>query len=365
MIKKKVLHIVGARPNFMKIAPVYESLKQYAFIEQFILHTGQHFDYNMSDVFFEQLGLPTPNYNIEVKGGGVLNQIGNGLIKLEQILVNNKPDLICIYGDINATAFASISAAHFGIKIAHIEAGLRSFDKQMPEEINRIIADSLTDYFFTPSIDANENLLREGKSSSKIFMVGNVMIDTLIKFLPKTKEVKFKFIIPEKFALITLHRPSNVDNKERLLALLDTLNDIGNKCKLIFPIHPRTKSVISYEELSKYNNIVFIDPLSYFEFISLQKNAKYIITDSGGVQEESTYLGVPCFTLRANTERPITIKEGTNVLVGTDIKSLRTKLEIFFNEKNKIAKIPPLWDGMTGQRIAEIIAQIFESEITP
>lgn len=355
---KKVLHVVGARPNFMKIAPVYEGLKKYANIKQIILHTGQHFDYNMSDVFFEELGLPKPDINLEVNGGSVLNQIGNGILKMEKVLLDLKPDLVCIYGDINATAFTSICASKMGIKIAHIEAGLRSFDKEMPEETNRIIADSLSDYLFTPSRDGNENLINEGKSENQIFLVGNVMIDTLKKFIPKAKNTTFRFSVPNNFALATLHRPSNVDDKNNLLNLLSCLKEIGKECKFIFPMHPRTKAKLDESEVSNYKNILFVEPLSYFEFITLEQKAKFIITDSGGVQEESTYLGVPCFTLRANTERPITITVGTNILVGLNIQSLKENLEAFVNGKIKKASIPEFWDGHAGERIAKIISEI-------
>jgi len=357
---KRIVHVVGARPNFMKLAPVYENLKAYSDIEQLIVHTGQHFEYNMSDVFFEQLGLPKPDINLEVNKGTVLSQIGNGIIKIEKTLLDYAPDLVCIYGDINATAFASISASKLGIKIAHIEAGLRSFDKSMPEETNRVIADSLSDYFFTPSIDGNQNLIKEGKNSNQIYLVGNVMIDTLIKYLQKSENVIFKFNVPKIFALVTLHRPSNVDDKNNLLEIINYLEDIGKECKIIFPIHPRTKAKTDFDLNSTFKNIIFIDPLSYLEFISLEKNAKFIITDSGGIQEESTFLGIPCFTLRDNTERPITVSKGTNILVGSDINKLKIHMDNFFKGHIKKGQNPCLWDGKTGLRIAKIISGILE-----
>ena len=358
---KRILHVVGARPNFMKLAPVYENLKIYSDIEQIIVHTGQHYEYNMSDVFFEQLGLPKPDYNLEVNRGSVLNQIGNGILRIEKIFLDNAPDLVCIYGDINATASASISASKLGIKIAHIEAGLRSYDKSMPEETNRIIADSLSDYFFTPSKDGNENLIKEGKNSEQIFFVGNVMIDSLIKYISRLENVKFKFKVPTIFALTTIHRPSNVDDKDNLIGIITFLEEIGKKCKIIFPIHPRTKAKIDFEFHSTFKNIIFVEPLSYFEFIFLEKNAKYIITDSGGVQEESTFLGTPCFTLRDNTERPITVTIGTNILAGSDINKLKIQIDNFFMGQIKKGKIPELWDGRAGARIAKIISELLEN----
>ncbi|MCX6239061.1 MAG: UDP-N-acetylglucosamine 2-epimerase (non-hydrolyzing) [Bacteroidia bacterium] len=355
---KKILHVVGARPNFMKLRPVYENLSKYTDMKQIIVHTGQHFDYNMSGVFFEQLGLPKPDINLEINGGTVLNQIGNGILKIEKVLSDFIPDLVCIYGDVNATSFTSIAASKLGFKIAHIEAGLRSFDKTMPEETNRIIADCLSDYLFTPSIDGDYNLTKEGKSPEQIFFVGNVMIDSLIELMPKSKIVKFKFDIPEIFALVTLHRPSNVDDYNNLLGIIIYLEEIGKECKIIFPIHPRTKAKIEFKLNSTFKNIIFVDPLSYLEFIFLEKNARFIITDSGGVQEESTFLGTPCFTLRDNTERPITVTKGTNILVGSDINKLKIQMDIFFKGLVKKGRIPDLWDGKAGSRIAKIISEI-------
>lgn len=360
---KKILHIVGARPNFMKLASVYENLKVYCNIEQIILHTGQHFDYNMSDVFFEQLGLPKPDVNLEVNGGTVLNQIGNGILKIEKVLLEHAPDLVCIYGDVNATAFTSIAASKLGIKIAHIEAGLRSFDKSMPEETNRVIADSLSDYFFTPSRDADQNLINEGKNPEQIFFVGNVMIDSLIKFIPQSDNVKFKFEVPTRFVLVTLHRPSNVDDKNILMRLINCLEDIGNEYKIIFPTHPRTRAKMDFDIDIMYKNIIFVEPLSYLEFINLEKNAEFIITDSGGIQEESTFLGTPCFTLRDNTERPVTLTEGTNILVGSDVNKLKPFIDSFFKKQIKKGKIPDLWDGKAGLRVAKIISEIVENNI--
>lgn len=354
--------MIGARPNFMKVAPVYTALEKYNNISQLLLHTGQHYDYNMSDIFFKQLELPAPNYNIGVSGGSSINQIGNGLLKIEDILIKEKPDLICVYGDINATTVASLAGISLGIKVAHIESGLRSFDRSMPEEINRIITDSLSSYLFTPSEDASQNLLKEGKEESNIFFCGNVMIDTLIKFLPVARKITPSLVIPEKFGIITLHRPSNVDNPEQLKQLLLTLSRIGEYFPLLFPLHPRTRAKLGESEWSKFKNILFIEPLSYLSFIALEEKASFIITDSGGVQEESTYLCVPCFTLRANTERPITVTEGTNTLIGTDLLNLEKTLLHFFVHGPKTYRVPDLWDGQAGLRTANILADILSNE---
>lgn len=352
---KEIVHIVGARPNFMKLAPVYSSLNNYIDIHQTIIHTGQHYSFNMSDVFFNQLELPKPDINLEINGGTVLSQIGNGILRLESVLNEIKPNLVCLYGDINATAFGSITASKLGIKIAHIEAGLRSFDLSMPEETNRIITDSLSNYFFTPSIDANEHLINEGKSSENIYLVGNVMIDTLIKFLPNSLDTEIPFQLPESYILVTLHRPSNVDKIDNLKKIMYFLGNLSKRTHVIFPMHPRTRLLLSQIEFSIPENFLLTEPLDYFQFIKTQKNASLILTDSGGVQEESTFLGVPCFTIRDNTERPITITEGTNTLIGSDIHNLTKYLNEFYNGDVKKGNIPELWDGKAGSRIASII----------
>jgi UDP-N-acetylglucosamine 2-epimerase (non-hydrolysing) len=355
---KTIVHIVGARPNFMKLSPVYEALTQYSGINQIVIHTGQHYSPNMSDIFFKQLGIPAPLLNLEINGGSPLKQIGNGIIKLEPELLRIRPDLCCIYGDINATAFTAIVTSKLGVKLAHIEAGLRSNDLNMPEETNRIIADALTDYFFTPSLDASENLIAEGKKNENIYFVGNVMIDTLIKFLPAIENTPLQFDIPQKYILVTLHRPSNVDDSNQLKSILEIIQEIAKKYTIVFPMHPRTKSMLSKLEGIDSSNFLITDPLDYFRFIKLQKGALLIITDSGGVQEESTYLGVPCFTLRDNTERPITVTQGTNLLIGTDVAMLRSKFGDFEKGVLKKGILPELWDGKSGERIAKILSRL-------
>jgi UDP-N-acetylglucosamine 2-epimerase (non-hydrolysing) len=361
-MKKRIVHVVGARPNFMKLAPVYESVSKYNDIEQILIHTGQHYDHNMSDVFFKEFQLPVPNENLNIHGGTNLEQIGNGIIAMEKILLKYNPDLLCVYGDINATVYSSIVASKLGIKIAHIEAGLRSSDRTMPEETNRIITDVLTDYYFTPSIDADEHLINEGIDKEKIYFVGNVMIDTLIKFLPKAKKSIFQFEIPKKYCLVTLHRPSNVDNEKQLKEILVYLQSLGEEYKIIFPLHPRTRQKLALNFLNSLTNILFIEPVGYLQFLKLQQEASFIITDSGGIQEESTFLGVPCFTLRENTERPITITEGTNTLVGAEISALDFHLTEFKKGNIKKGRIPVFWDGKASIRIAKIINTIVSGE---
>lgn len=353
MKKNNVVHVVGARPNFMKLAPVYSALTEYKNINQSIIHTGQHYDYNMSDIFFEQFKIPKPDVNLNISGSTVLQQIGNGIISLEKALPVFNAQLVIIYGDINATAYTSIVCSKLGVRLAHVEAGLRSFDRTMPEETNRILADALSDYYFTPSIDADVNLLNEGAKKEKIFLVGNVMIDTLVKFLPKSYESIYPFQVPDKFGLVTLHRPSNVDDKNNLNDILNCLEELNDDCKLIFPVHPRTKNLIP-SQFYKNSKIIFTEPLSYLQFLNLQKKSKFIITDSGGIQEESTFLGIPCFTYRNNTERPVTINTGTNILAGT-IKTLKTELNKFFKGEVKSSSVPELWDGLASIRIAKII----------
>jgi UDP-N-acetylglucosamine 2-epimerase (non-hydrolysing) len=354
----KILHIVGARPNFMKLAPVYHALSVYSSIEQTIVHSGQHHDINMSDVFFEQLNIPSPDFNLEISGGTSLSQLSKGISSMDFFLKDRVYDLICVYGDVNATAFGAITASKLGIKVAHIEAGLRSCDKSMPEETNRILTDAISDYFFTPSNDATKNLVEEGHDSKNIFMVGNVMIDSLLRNIDKIKNIKNILDIPSEYALITLHRPVNVDNISNFKIIMGELLKLSKDIHLVFPVHPRTKKILK-ELNEQFDNISFLEPLDYFSFIHLEMNAKYVLTDSGGVQEETTFLKVPCFTLRTTTERPITVEIGSNSLIKEydDIYSVVNQaLNI---NQIKDFEIPPLWDGNSGERIAKIIYKIF------
>jgi UDP-N-acetylglucosamine 2-epimerase (non-hydrolysing) len=313
----------------------------------------------MSDVFFKALDIPNPDESLNVGSGSHAQQTAAIMSKFEPVVLARQPDVVLVYGDVNSTVAAALVCAKLGVRVAHVEAGLRSFDRSMPEEINRLVTDQLSDILFTPSVDGNENLAREGIAKKKTFLVGNVMIDTLIRFLPQADEI-FPRLKTElslgNFGLVTLHRPSNVDEEATFLPMLETLDSLSETLPLIFPVHPRTRQKWS-ERLEKCNpNLRTIEPLGYLEFLALQKNAKVVITDSGGIQEETTYLGTPCFTLRENTERPITLTLGTNVLIGRDWELLRRKFHEALSINRKQAGCPPLWDGRAAERIAEILA---------
>ena len=351
-----VLHVVGARPNFMKAAPVIRALDQRQQVRQSLVHTGQHYDANMSDVFFSQLGMPAPDVNLEVGSGSHARQTAEIMIRLEPVLLERRPDIVLVYGDVNSTVAAALVCSKLLIRVGHVEAGLRSFDPCMPEEINRIVTDRLANLLFTPSADGDENLLREGVEPEKIYRVGNVMIDSLIRLLPAAMRCP-KNGLPERFALVTLHRPSNVDDPTTLNSILDSLLTVSEELDVIFPVHPRTRRRIS-EFGTDAAKLHLLDPLPYVEFLALQRRATAVITDSGGIQEETTYLGVPCLTLRGNTERPVTVTAGTNTLIGTDNKKLHSELAKILEGKTKSGSIPPLWDGNAGERIAEILCQL-------
>ena len=353
----KVLHVVGARPNFMKAAPVYRALAVLG-NEQTLVHTGQHYDALMSDVFFKALGIPNPDESLNVGSGSHAQQTAAIINRFEPVVLAQRPDIVLVYGDVNSTVAAALVCSKLGIRVGHVEAGLRAFDRTMPEEINRMVTDQLADLLFTPSADGNENLAREGVASEKVFLVGNVMIDTLVQFLPKAEELfpRLKAELSlDSFGLITLHRPSNVDDESTFLPMLQALDGLSRELPLIFPVHPRTRQKWS-AQLGQCNpNLRAIEPLGYLEFLALQKNAKVVITDSGGIQEETTYLGTPCLTLRENTERPITITLGTNVLIGRDWKLLREKFSEALGGGGRQRGRPPLWDGHASERIAEIL----------
>ena len=354
----RVLHVVGARPNFMKAAPVYRALARNGH-EQTLVHTGQHYDALMSDVFFQALEIPDPDESLDVGSGSHAQQTAAIMSRFEPVVIAHKPDIVLVYGDVNSTVAAALVCSKLGIFVGHVEAGLRSFDRSMPEEINRMITDRLADFLFTPSIDGDENLAREGVAMEKIFMVGNVMIDTLIRFLPKADGIfpalKGKLSL-NSFGLVTLHRPSNVDEEASFLPMLQVLDSLSEKLPLIFPVHPRTRQKWSARLQQCSPNLRVIDPLGYLEFLALQKHATVVITDSGGIQEETTYLGTPCLTLRENTERPITVTQGTNVLIGHDWELLRSHFHDALNGRRKLECRPPLWDGKASERIAEVLA---------
>jgi UDP-N-acetylglucosamine 2-epimerase (non-hydrolysing) len=353
-----ILHVVGARPNLMKVAPVFRALAKQPGAQQSLIHTGQHYDANMSGAFFPQLGVPDPDVNLGVGSGSHARQTAEVMIRFESVVLQRKPDLVLVYGDVNSTLAAALVCAKLRVPVGHVEAGLRSFDRTMPEEINRLLTDQIADLLFTPSEDGDANLLREGIPPARIYRVGNVMIDSLVDQLPKAIACRLDSL-PERFALITLHRPSNVDDLQTLKSILDSLLGISMQLGVVFPVHPRTRQRIAEWGLTT-GELHLLEPMPYVEFLALQRRATVVITDSGGVQEESTYLGVPCLTLRDNTERPITVSLGTNTLVGQDRKKLNSELSNILAGKAKRGVIPPLWDGDAGERIAEILAHYLE-----
>lgn len=343
----------------MKAAPVFRALAESG-LHQILVHTGQHYDALMSDIFFAALEIPAPDESLNVGSGSHAQQTAAIMSRLEPVVLAHNPDIVLVYGDVNSTVAAALVCSKIGIRVAHVESGLRSFDRSMPEETNRLVTDQLADILFTPSQDGNENLAREGIAKEKVFLVGNVMIDTLIRFLPKAEAVfpKLKAELSlESFGVVTLHRPSNVDKEASFLPMLQTLDSLSSSLPLVFPVHPRTRQKWSARMNQCNPNLRIIEPLGYLEFLALQKNASVVITDSGGIQEETTYLGTPCLTLRENTERPITVTMGTNVLIGRDWKLLREKFHEALNAGRKHAPILPLWDGKASERIAEVIAR--------
>jgi UDP-N-acetylglucosamine 2-epimerase (non-hydrolysing) len=363
MMALNVVHVVGARPNFMKAAPVMAALGRYSRVRQLLVHTGQHYDANMSAVFFDQLGLPQPDVNLEVGSASHAVQTAQIMIRLERILLEQHPDIVLVYGDVNSTVSAVLVCAKLLIPVGHVEAGLRSHDRTMPEEINRLLTDQIADLLFTPSCDGDENLLREGIAPHKIHMVGNVMIDTLVRLLPDAlggwEELQARLGLQE-YGLVTLHRPFNVDDHTTLVRILTVLDDIGRELPLVFPIHPRTRQQLAATGFAPSEpHVQLVEPMGYLDFLALQHNATLVITDSGGIQEETSYLGVPCLTVRENTERPVTLTLGTNILVGQDMDRLRREVSRILKGESKQGTAPPLWDGRAGARIAEIIVKAF------
>ena len=353
----KIDIIAGARPNFMKIAPIIEAIQNYQTQETSLsfrlIHTGQHYDKNMSDNFFTQLGIPEPDVNLEVGSGTQAEQTANIMIRYEKLLLDKSSDICLVVGDVTSTMACSIVAKKLGIKVVHVEAGMRSFDLTMPEEINRMVTDSITDYFFTTSEHANENLKKAGIEDKRIFYVGNTMIDTLLKQMPNfIKPAVFdeQNLKPQDYFVLTMHRPANVDETEKLQEFLNTIDSNVNGCPVLFPVHPRTAIILKDMGL-EFNSIHQIPPMSYLEFNYLVQHAKCVITDSGGITEETTVMGVPCMTLRDNTERPETIITGTNELIGTNPQKLIPALKTLFNGDWKKGSVPRFWDGKTADRI--------------
>ena len=337
----------------MKAAPVIRALSKRPDVRQTLIHTGQHYDPALSGIFFAQLNLPDPDVNLDVGSGSHAWQTAEVMRRFEPALLERKPDVVLVYGDVNSTLAAALVCSKLNIRLAHIEAGLRAFDRTMPEEINRVVTDQLADVLFTPSEDGDINLQREGIPKEKILRVGNVMIDSLIRLLPAAMQCA-KNDLPERYVLVTLHRPSNVDDSASLRRILTALLEINDVLPVVFPAHPRTRQRIEQFGIDT-GKLRFVEPLPYVEFLSLQSHAMAVVTDSGGIQEETTYLGVPCLTLRSNTERPITVSMGTNVLVGQDPKLLNPELTRILEGKAKKGSIPPLWDGHAGERIAEAL----------
>jgi len=340
----------------MKAAPVLHALGRLPGTQQTLVHTGQHYDANMSDVFFSQLEIPAPDVNLGVGSGSHAQQTAEIMSRFEPIVLERKPDVLLVYGDVNSTVAAALVCAKLGIRVGHVEAGLRSFDWTMPEEINRVVTDRLADFLFTPSEDGDRNLKHEGVPAEKIHRVGNVMIDSLVRLLPAAEQCP-RNGFPERYALVTLHRPSNVDDSQTLKSVLESLLEINEDLDVVFPVHPRTRQRIADFGL-KVEKLHLSEPLPYIEFLALQSRAAVVITDSGGIQEETTYLGVPCLTLRNNTERPVTVTLGTNVIVGQERDKLSSELSKIVAGRAKKGSIPPLWDGHAGERIADVLQSL-------
>lgn len=358
--------VAGARPNFMKIAPIIHAIQQskdegYK-IDYRLVHTGQHYDKKMSEVFFNELQIPNPHVNLGSSGGSQAEQTAAIMIEFEKELIKNPTDLVLVVGDVTSTMACAITAQKLQTKVAHVEAGIRSGDWTMPEEINRLVTDSITNYFFTTSEIANENLLKNGVDDKHIFFVGNTMIDTLLKQMPRFKKPEVWNAInlkEQEYIVITLHRPSNVDQEIQLKNLIDTLVSASRGLPIVFPVHPRTAKILSKIAV-EYPNLHLIEPLSYLEFNYLVKHAKAVVTDSGGITEEASVMGIPCMTLRENTERPETITLGTNELLGTNLQNIPVAFEKLFSNKWKKGSQIPLWDGNTSRRIVDIILKDFK-----
>ncbi len=359
--KLKFLIIAGARPNFMKVAPIIKQIRRYSLgeanhgmqLEYRLIHTGQHYDETMSDIFFTDLDIPPPDINLAVGSGSHAVQTANVMIKFEPVCQQEKPDWVVVVGDVNSTLACTLVCAKLGIRVAHVEAGLRSYDRSMPEEVNRIITDALADLLLTPSTDASENLLKEGIPGSKIKLVGNVMIDSLVANLEKAKasQVLDRLGLVDKgFVYVTLHRPSNVDSQAGLIIIMSELQRIADHMPVVFSMHPRTRKMCEQFGISLDNQrLQVVEPLGYHDSLCLTQAARFILTDSGGLQEESTYFKTPCLTLRPNTERPVTITMGSNKLTG--LGTLSADVDALLGRSPELGRMPPLWDGRTSERI--------------
>ena len=358
----KVLSVVGARPNFVKIAPIVAALRERPETNTMLVHTGQHYDGPMSDAFFANLELPEPDVNLRVQAPTATAQIAEIMLRLEPELVSARPDLVLVVGDVNSTLAGAITATKLGIRLAHVEAGLRSFDRRMPEEINRVLTDSISDLLFTTERAANENLAREGIPADRVHFVGNVMIDTLFRYRERARAssaLKTLSVTPQGYSLLTLHRPSNVDNEATLQRLLGAVARIQEECPVVFPVHPRTRHHLERlnGQMPGMANLRLADPLPYLDFVQLMANARCVLTDSGGIQEETTALGVPCLTLRENTERPITVSRGTNKVIGVEPETIYAEWRRASGGQWPAGELPELWDGKAAQRIVQILLE--------
>jgi UDP-N-acetylglucosamine 2-epimerase (non-hydrolysing) len=363
----KIVHVVGARPNFMKIAPVMKAVGRARFAEQTLVHTGQHYDVSMSDVFFSDLGMPVPDIHLGVGSGSHAEQTAKVMVGFERVCQEEKPDLVVVAGDVNSTLACAIDCAKLRIPYAHVEAGLRSFDMNMPEEVNRIVTDRLCDILLTPSSDADDNLRREGTRDERIFRVGNVMIDTLLDHLQRARMLGSPAKLgmePGRYAVLTLHRPSNVDNADVLHGLISAIAEIQRQLPVVFPVHPRTRKRFEDfglgAELAALPRLRLCEPLGYLDFLGLTSQASLVLTDSGGLQEETTALGIPCLTIRENTERPVTVTEGTNTVVGVDPERIVSEASKALSGGGKAGRVPPLWDGKASERVVDVFRSFLE-----
>lgn len=358
---KTIVHVVGARPNYMKIAPLMDALSGAPGIRQILVNTGQHYDEAMSKSFLRELSLPVPDRNLEVGSASHAVQTARVMIGFEQVCLEDKPDLVVVAGDVNSTMAATLVAAKLMIPVAHLEAGLRSFDRGMPEEVNRIVTDCLADLLLTPSTDGDENLIKEGVPREKIHFVGNIMIDTLLRHLPMAELARIQDRAPvtdKGYGVLTLHRPSNVDDPVVLRRILAAVAHVAKQMPVVFPVHPRTRQrLAAFGVDDMLTNVILTEPMGYIDFLSLTAHARIILSDSGGLQEESTALGIPCLTLRENTERPVTITHGTNRLVGTQTANIIAGFEAAMTAGQAPPRRPPLWDGQTAGRVAAVLQQ--------
>jgi UDP-N-acetylglucosamine 2-epimerase (non-hydrolysing) len=364
---KKIILVVGARPNFMKSAPLMEQLRRHSGrFTTILIHTGQHYSYELSRLFFEQLKMGSPDNYLGVGSGSHAWQTAQIMMKLEELFIKEKPDLVVVFGDVNSTMAAAIAASKLCVDIAHVEAGLRSFDNTMPEEINRMVTDRLSKYLFVTEDSGVRNLKNEGTPDERIFFTGNIMIDSMINSLElaeKSDILEKLSLVSNEYATLTLHRPANVDNKSIITDLVETLGKIGKRVPIIFPCHPRTMANLREFDLTDrfdHKGLRLIEPLGYLEFLKLLQNSKFVLTDSGGIQEETTYMGIPCFTLRNNTERPVTVEIGTNLLTGIDSEKILKAVDHLLAGNHKIGKIPDLWDGRTAERIVNVLLGKFD-----